>query len=160
MCVCVCVLSQKRRAIMQRERFSYVDFKLALKAFLDECCSTCFKVIGIAERCPWPNVSHAYLAKGSFLNIFLLTAHITIVTKNFFWEMLNFSHYREKNIQKYSGRQWDFLVSQGKLTSSFSSLPMCQQKKKKDRLSKAVEDNSGQKITIHFWEMRSPCWKQ
>lgn len=77
-----------------------MDFKLASEAFLEECYSNCSKDIGIAGRCLWSNVSHAYLAMRSFLYIPLLIAHVTAVPPNVLWEMVSYSNHKEKDMQE------------------------------------------------------------
>ena len=114
MCVCVCVCD------MQWEWFSYVELMLALKPFLEECSCTCLKDNDLARRCLWPNISHPSSAVGSFLYTSLLTAHVTTVLQNVLWEMLNYSHYKERDAKEYSGRCKGLLVRQSKLTSCIS----------------------------------------
>lgn len=135
-----------------------MELTLALKPFLEECSCTCLKDNDLAGRCLWPNISHASLAVGSFLYTSLLTAHVTTVPQNVLWEMLNYSHYKERDAQEYSGRCKGLLVRQSKLTLciSFFFLPICQQRNTKDTFSKAVEGNSGQRIAIYSWGMKKP----
>ena len=150
MCVCVCVCV--RYAVMQWEWFSYVELMLALKPFLEECSCTCLKDNDLARRCLWPNISYPSLAVGSFLYTSLLTAHVTTVSQNVLWEMLNYSHYR--NTREDARDFWWDKVNWLRVSVFF--LPICQQRNTKDAFSKAVEGNSGQRIAIYSWGMKKP----
>ena len=146
MCVCVWY------AVMQWEWFSYVELMLALKPFLEECSCTCLKDNDLARRCLWPNISYPSLAVGSFLYTSLLTAHVTTVSQNVLWEMLNYSHYR--NTREDARDFWWDKVNWLRVSLFF--LPICQQRNTKDAFSKAVEGNSGQRIAIYSWGMKKP----
>ena len=150
MCVCVCVCVWY--AVMQWEWFSYVELMLALKPFLEECSCTCLKDNDLARRCLWPNISYPSLAVGSFLYTSLLTAHVTTVSQNVLWEMLNYSHYR--NTREDARDFWWDKVNWLRVSLFF--LPICQQRNTKDAFSKAVEGNSGQRIAIYSWGMKKP----